>query len=85
MGWGAYAEELDVIKHMVVVREVVARDNVYTGILPESSSVARTQPLSFGKELITGELVTPSMPRLPFSSHGLHPYGETQELLIEPC
>lgn len=55
---GDNAEELDVVKDLVVVSKVIAGDNVDTSILLDLP-VLLTKPLSLSQKLITRDLVTP--------------------------
>lgn len=57
-GVGTYIEELDVIEDLVVVGEVIGRDNVDTSILLDLP-VSETESLSLSKEVILRDFVGP--------------------------
>lgn len=58
MGLDTYTEVLDVGKDLVIQSEVVAGDDVNTGILLDLP-VSQSQPLGLSKELIFRDLATP--------------------------
>lgn len=55
---GTHVEELDVVEEVVVESEVVAGDNIDTGILLDLP-VSKTETLGLLDELVAGELVSP--------------------------
>lgn len=55
---GAYVEHLNVVKDVVVVRKVVAWDDIDAGILLDLP-VLETEPLTLGEEVISGQLAAP--------------------------
>lgn len=54
----AYIEELDVVKDLVVVREVIGGDQINTGILLDLP-VSETESLSLGQKVLLRDLITP--------------------------
>ena len=55
---GTYTKELDMIKNVIVEREVIARDNVDTGLLLYLP-VGKTKTLAFGEQVLLGQLSAP--------------------------
>lgn len=77
-------EELDVVKDLVVVREVIGRDDVDTGILLDLP-VSSTESLSLSQEISLRDLVRPvSLSSLLEVSQGSHT-GETQNGRLNHC
>lgn len=54
----AYIEELDVVKDLVVVREVIGGDQINTGILLDLP-VSETESLSLSQKVLLRDLITP--------------------------
>lgn len=57
-GYCAYIEQLDVVEEVVVESEVVAGDDIDTGILLDVP-VLETQTLALSKELVLRKLASP--------------------------
>lgn len=72
-----YGEHLDVVENVVVEGEVVAGDNIDTGVLLDLP-VLETESLTLSEEIISGELTAPvclvGLLQVSETSHA----GETQ-------
>lgn len=56
--WTSYVEELDVVQDVVVVGEVIGRNDVDASVLLDLP-VCESQPLTLSEEVGLGELVAP--------------------------